>query len=83
MSGNNIQMVDLKSQYNTIKTEVDEAIQNVINSSTFINGPEVKLFAQELTFFTNQSLPSPNQFIFQNTRHSKIKNYKPAKSGSL
>jgi hypothetical protein len=35
-----IQMVDLKSQYEKIKTEVDTAIQNVLNTTAFINGPE-------------------------------------------
>jgi UDP-2-acetamido-2-deoxy-ribo-hexuluronate aminotransferase len=48
MIDNNIQMVDLKSQYANIKNEVDEAIQNVISSSAFINGPDVKCFSQEL-----------------------------------
>ena len=43
-----IQMVDLKSQYEKIKTEVDSAIQNVINNTAFINGPEVKEFQKEL-----------------------------------
>jgi UDP-2-acetamido-2-deoxy-ribo-hexuluronate aminotransferase len=43
-----IQMVDLKSQYEKIKAEVDAAIQNVINTTTFINGPEVKAFQTEL-----------------------------------
>lgn len=41
-------MVDLKSQYNTIKTEIDYAIQNVLNTTTYINGPEVKEFQKEL-----------------------------------
>jgi dTDP-4-amino-4,6-dideoxygalactose transaminase len=39
-----IQMVDLKTQYEKIKTEVDSAIQKVIENTTFINGPEVKSF---------------------------------------
>jgi UDP-2-acetamido-2-deoxy-ribo-hexuluronate aminotransferase len=43
-----IQMVDLKSQYEKIKTEVDAAIQNVLNNTAFINGPEVKAFQAEL-----------------------------------
>src|ERR1043166_590054 len=43
-----IQMVDLKTQYEKIKTEVDAAIQNVINNTAFINGPEVKAFQAEL-----------------------------------
>ena len=41
-------MVDLKSQYENIKTEIDDAISNVITSTAFINGPEVKAFQQEL-----------------------------------
>jgi len=43
-----IQMVDLKGQYKKIKNEVDTAIQNVLDSTAFINGPEVKAFATEL-----------------------------------
>ena len=43
-----IQMVDLKSQYDKIKTEIDSAINAVIESSAFINGPEVKNFQQDL-----------------------------------
>ncbi|MDQ3048029.1 MAG: DegT/DnrJ/EryC1/StrS family aminotransferase [Bacteroidota bacterium] len=43
-----IQMVDLKSQYEKIKTEVDAAIQNVLNNTAFINGPEVKAFQSEM-----------------------------------
>jgi dTDP-4-amino-4,6-dideoxygalactose transaminase len=43
-----IQMVDLKSQYEKIKTEVDQATLSVIESSAFINGPEVKAFQSEL-----------------------------------
>lgn len=43
-----IQMVDLKRQYEKIKPEVDAAIQNVINNTAFINGPEVQEFSKEL-----------------------------------
>lgn len=42
-----IQMVDLKSQYEKIKPEIDTALQNVIDSCSFINGPEVKSFQEE------------------------------------
>ena len=41
-------MVDLKGQYEQIKPEVDQAIQAVIDSTAFINGPDVKAFAAEL-----------------------------------
>lgn len=43
-----IQMVDLLGQYQKIKSEVDSAVLNVIQSSAYINGPEVKEFQKEL-----------------------------------
>src|SRR5688572_13517290 len=43
-----IQMVDLVSQYEKIQTEIDSAVLNVIRSSAYINGPEVKSFQKEL-----------------------------------
>jgi dTDP-4-amino-4,6-dideoxygalactose transaminase len=43
-----IQMVDLVGQYHKIKPEVDERMQEVLNSAAFINGPEVKRFQTEL-----------------------------------
>jgi len=36
-----LQMVDLKQQYSKIKREIDEAIQEVIDSAAFINGKAV------------------------------------------
>lgn len=41
-------MVDLQSQYYKIKADVDNAVQNVMDSAAFINGPEVKSFQKEL-----------------------------------
>ncbi len=41
-------MVDLKQQYQKIKTEVDAAVLKVIESAGFINGPEVTQFADAL-----------------------------------
>jgi UDP-2-acetamido-2-deoxy-ribo-hexuluronate aminotransferase len=43
-----IQMVDLKSQYNKIKEVVDASIQSVLDSTTYINGPEVHAFQKNL-----------------------------------
>jgi len=45
---NKIAMVDLKSQYEKIKPEIDQAISDVINSTAFINGPAVKNFQEDL-----------------------------------
>lgn len=44
-----IQMVDLKSQYAAIKSEVDAGLMEVIDNATFINGPAVKQFQQALS----------------------------------
>ncbi len=49
----NIQMVDLKSQYLKIKETVDSSIQEVINSTAFIKGPEVTKFQEELADYLN------------------------------
>lgn len=48
-----IQMVDLKGQYEAIKTQVNNAIQEVIETTTFINGPEVHAFQKELEEYLN------------------------------
>src|SRR5690554_5488036 len=44
----NIQMVDLQGQYRKIKTEVNAAIQQVLDTSSYINGPLVQDFRQNL-----------------------------------
>lgn len=44
-------MVDLKRQYQHIKPEIDNAIQQVIDSTAFINGPDVQAFASELAAY--------------------------------
>ena len=43
-----LMMVDLKSQYEEIKPEIDAAIREVIDSTAFINGPAVNKFQQNL-----------------------------------
>ncbi|MCD4793899.1 MAG: DegT/DnrJ/EryC1/StrS family aminotransferase [Bacteroidales bacterium] len=43
-----IQMVDLKTQYLKIKNEIDSSILEVIESTSFINGPKVKEFQKNL-----------------------------------
>ena len=45
---NQIQMVDLKGQYEKIKPEIDRAVINCIESGAFINGPQVKEFQKNL-----------------------------------
>jgi dTDP-4-amino-4,6-dideoxygalactose transaminase len=48
-----IQMVDLLGQYKKIKPEVDAEMQKVIDQTAFINGPQVKEFAQDLAEYLN------------------------------
>ena len=43
-----IQMVDLVGQYQDIKEQVDASISEILNTATFINGPQVHSFQHEL-----------------------------------
>lgn len=55
-------MVDLKSQYDKIKPEIDTAIQEVIDSTAFIGGPAVKEFQADLEKYlqVNHVIPCGN-----------------------
>jgi dTDP-4-amino-4,6-dideoxygalactose transaminase len=44
----NIQMVDLKTQYDRYKSEIDQSIQEVLDTTAFIGGPVVKRFQDHL-----------------------------------
>jgi len=46
-------MVDLQSQYQKIKAEVDAGIQEVIESATFIKGGKVTDFQHQLESYLN------------------------------
>ncbi|MGV3460042.1 MAG: DegT/DnrJ/EryC1/StrS family aminotransferase [Flavobacterium sp.] len=43
-----IQMVDLKGQYESIKETVNNGIQEVLDTNTYINGPQVHAFQKNL-----------------------------------
>ena len=45
-------MVDLQTQYQHIKPEIDQAIQAVIDSAAFIKGPAVSVFQENLQQYT-------------------------------
>jgi dTDP-4-amino-4,6-dideoxygalactose transaminase len=47
----NIPLVDLKAQYESIKGEVDEAINRVIQNSHFILGPELEAFEKAMASY--------------------------------
>lgn len=46
-----IQMVDLKSQYLKIKSEIDKALLEAVEGVAYINGPQVKQFTNSLKEF--------------------------------
>jgi len=48
-----IPFVDLKVQYDSIKDEIDKAIQDVLNDTSFIMGEELKKFEEEFARFCN------------------------------
>lgn len=54
-----IQMVDTKTQYQKIKTEVDKAVIDVMESSAFINGQVVKDFTTNLSAYTGSKYTIP------------------------
>ena len=47
-----IQMVDLQTQYQHIKSEIDKGIEEVIASAAFIKGPKVSAFQGHLEEYT-------------------------------
>ncbi len=46
-----IPLIDLQAQYRTIKSEIDAAIQSVLDSGQFILGPQVEAFERELAAY--------------------------------
>src|SRR5712671_4989970 len=48
---NNIPLVGLHDQYQTIKPEIDAAIENIIVKSAFVGGEEVRLFESEFATY--------------------------------
>ncbi|HLP51850.1 MAG TPA: DegT/DnrJ/EryC1/StrS family aminotransferase [Chitinophagales bacterium] len=46
-----IKMVDLKTQYLRLKEEIDTAMAEVVNSTQFIKGPQVKQFEDNLAAY--------------------------------
>ncbi|MBD2292145.1 DegT/DnrJ/EryC1/StrS family aminotransferase [Anabaena sphaerica FACHB-251] len=51
MNQTNIPVLDLKPQYESLKTEIQAAINRVLESGQFIMGPDVKLFEQEVATY--------------------------------
>jgi UDP-2-acetamido-2-deoxy-ribo-hexuluronate aminotransferase len=57
-----IQMVDTKTQYHKIKSEVDRAVVDVMESTAFINGKPVQSFAANLSTYlgVKHTIPCAN-----------------------
>ena len=55
----NIKMVDLSGQYEKIKDEINKAIQDVIETTSFIKGPDVKIFRDNLQKYLGGSYVTP------------------------
>ena len=57
-----VQMVDTKTQYHNIKTEVDHAVLQVMESSAFINGKAVQDFSASLSAYlgVKHTIPCAN-----------------------
>jgi len=47
-----VPFIDLKSQYNALKTSIDARIQKVLDSGAYVNGPEVAELEQKLAAHT-------------------------------
>src|SRR6187455_423348 len=54
-----IQMVDTRSQYVKIKTEIDTAIQEILDSSMFIGGKAVEQFGEDLSVYNGSKYVIP------------------------
>src|SRR3989344_3331668 len=48
-----IPLIDLRAQYNTIKSEIDKTIQRIIENSSFIMGEEVRSFERSFAEYCN------------------------------
>ena len=48
-----VPLLDLKAQYSTIRSEISEAIERVVESQHFILGPEVEGLEEEIAAFCN------------------------------
>ncbi|MBL8993328.1 MAG: DegT/DnrJ/EryC1/StrS family aminotransferase, partial [Spirochaetia bacterium] len=51
MSATKVPFVDLKAEYESMRPEIDAAVASVIQSGTFIQGPEVSSLEKELSAF--------------------------------
>src|SRR5688500_5090720 len=54
-----IELVDLKTQHSKIESDINKAIQEVMQTTSFINGPAVKQFKENLSAYLQGGLVVP------------------------
>jgi len=54
-----IELVDLKTQYQNIQPEVEQVINEILETATFINGPAVKKFKSNLSAYLDNASVVP------------------------
>src|SRR5688572_1971791 len=54
-----IKMVDLRAQYLRVKNQINDAIEQVLTSTAFIQGPEVTEFSNALKAYTGAGFVIP------------------------
>lgn len=56
-----LQMVDLKTQYQELKPEIEQELQEVLDSCMFIGGPKVNQFREGLEQYlgVKHVIPAP------------------------
>ena len=69
-----IQMVDLKTQYQKIKNEIDAAVIGVLESSAFINGKPVQDFAENLAQYLGAKHVIPCALLQPDLKEIIVKN---------
>ncbi len=50
-----IPMIDLKTQLENLRPEIDEAIDRVLSSTAFVFGPDIKALEEEFAAFCGAS----------------------------
>ena len=74
-----IQMVDLRSQYDAIKEDINRGIQDVLDTATYVKGGKVKDFQQHLEEYLGVKHVIP---VGNGTDAKQIKQSIPALAGT-
>ena len=75
----NVPLLDLKAQYAAIKSEVDAAIAEVLESQHFILGPKVEQCEKAIAAYSNCSLR--NRRFFRQRRLARLPDGREHRAG--